>query len=153
MSVWGGIGEALMGLGGQMFADARQERAYNARSAEEEKKWKLREQIRANNEMELARMKALYESEAEAAKKDSAEYKEEQQRKREKHASDMANAEATRKLRAAQAAKALRPPQPRASDKRDEEKLENLPPYLQEALGMGRKAMEQGFNWWVNRGR
>ena len=153
MSVWGGIGEALMGLGGQMFADARQERAYNARSAEEEKKWKLREQIRANNKMELARVKALYEAEAEAAKKESKEYQEEQQRKREKHASDMANAEATRELLAAQAAKALRPPQPRASDKRDEEELAALPPYMQEALGMGRKAMEQGFNWWGNRGR
>lgn len=115
MSGWGGVGEALMNLGGQYMDSYNRKKQYEFEAAEEERKWQLREQIRMNNEMELARVKALYEGEAEAAKRRDPEYQAEQQRKKEKHESDMQTAATTRALREAQAERARRQPVPRAS--------------------------------------
>lgn len=126
MSGWGGVGEALMNLGGQYMDSYNRKKQYEFESEEEEKKWKLREQIRVDNEKEIARVKAMYEQQTEEAKRNTPEYKAEQQRKKEKHESDMQTAATTRALREAQAERARRQPVPRAStrsqDKEEKDK-------------------------------
>lgn len=143
MSGWGGVGEALMNLGGQYMDSYNRKKQYEFEAAEEERKWQLREQIRMNNEMELARVKALYEGEAEEAKRRSPEYRAEQQRLQEAHEREQRESASLIEWRKAQAERARRQPAPKGGNKSSNEA--KLPDWLRGAPGFGGEE-EDEFN-------